>query len=518
MKLRDYLLLAIFGFSVTLVVAIFQPVPGYMDADYYFAGGMELATGKGFSEPYLWNYLDDPTGLPHPSHGYWMPLVSILAAVFPALLGSFSWFTARIPFLLIAFAIPPLTTALTYSLTRQRIPAVTSGILAIFSSFYLPYLTTSDSFGPYMLFGGLFFLILAHRNFTPKLTGVVALVLGILAGLMHLSRADGILWLFMAFVTILLSRPPRNNLSRILILLLIILVGYLIVMTPWLLRNYTTFGSLLAPNASKLLWLTSYDQVFSYPASQITVNKWWQSGLGEIIRVRLWALGLNLATSLTVQGGIFLLPLILIGIWKYRKVEIIRLVVIAWLLTLVAMTFAFPFAGARGGFFHSGAAMQMVWWAMAPVGLESVIQWGTKHRRWNESISRSVFFIGLIGLTVLMTIFILLSRIPSWRTEFSTYRNVDKFLSAHGMSEGDTVIVSNPPGFYLASGNPAIAIPDGNIDTILALRDRFSAEYLILEAGSMPSGLETIYENPNEYSDLDYLGEMEKVRVFKILP
>ena len=289
-------------------------------------------------------------------------------------------------------------------------------------------------------------------------------------------------------------------------------------MAPWFLRNYTTFGSLLAPNASKLLWLTSYDQIFSYPASQITVKTWWQSGLGEIIKVRLWALGLNLATSLTVQGGIFLLPLTLVGIWQYRKVEIIQLAVIAWLLTMVAMTFAFPFAGARGGFFHSGAAMQMVWWAMAPVGLESVIQWGTKHRRWNESKSRSVFYIFLIGLTVLMTIFIILSRIPSWRTELTTYENVDQFLSAHGMAEGDVVIVSNPPGFYLASSNPAIAIPDGNIGTILALRDRFTAEYLILEAGSMPSGLETIYENPNEYSDLEFLGEMETVRVFKILP
>ena len=29
-----------------------------MDADYYFSGGVQLAQGKGFSEPYLWNYFD----------------------------------------------------------------------------------------------------------------------------------------------------------------------------------------------------------------------------------------------------------------------------------------------------------------------------------------------------------------------------------------------------------------------------------------------------------------------------
>lgn len=518
MKLRDYLLLALLGLSVSMAVSTFQPVPGYMDADYYFAGGIELAVGKGFSEPYLWNYLDDPTGLPHPSHAYWMPLVSILAAVFPALVGSISWFVARIPFLLIALCIPLLTTALTYNITRQRFLALVSGILAVFSSFYLPYLTTSDSFGSYMLFGGLLFLLIAQKRSTPWLPGFVPFTLGIFVGLMHLSRADGILWLVMAFGSILFTLPARKNLGRTLTYLLIILSGYLLVMAPWFLRNYTIFGSILAPNASKLLWLTSYDQIFSYPASHITVSQWWQSGFEEIIRVRLWSLGLNMATTLTVQGGIFLLPLILIGIWKYRKVETIRIAVIAWLLTLVAMTFAFPFAGARGGFFHSGAAMQVIWWAMAPVGLESVIQWGTKHRRWNESKSRSVFFIGLVGLTVLMTIFISMSRISSWKTEFSTYKNIDQFLSAHGMSNVDVVIVSNPPGFFLASSNPAIAIPDGNMETIIALRDRFSADYLILEKGSMPSGLVTIYENPNEYSDLDYLGEMESVRVYRILP
>jgi hypothetical protein len=62
------LLLAGLGLIAALFVAAFQSAPGYMDADYYYAGGRTLATGHGFTEMVLWNYLDNPAGLPHPSN------------------------------------------------------------------------------------------------------------------------------------------------------------------------------------------------------------------------------------------------------------------------------------------------------------------------------------------------------------------------------------------------------------------------------------------------------------------
>jgi hypothetical protein len=62
---REYFILFILGLMVALVVVALQPVPGYMDADYYYAGGKQLAGGQGFSDPFIWNYLDHPQGLPH---------------------------------------------------------------------------------------------------------------------------------------------------------------------------------------------------------------------------------------------------------------------------------------------------------------------------------------------------------------------------------------------------------------------------------------------------------------------
>ena len=81
MNWRHYLILFLVGLAVPIAVSRYQNLPGYMDADYYFAGGIQLAQGKGFTEPYIWNYLSDPQRLPNPSHTYWMPLASIISAL-----------------------------------------------------------------------------------------------------------------------------------------------------------------------------------------------------------------------------------------------------------------------------------------------------------------------------------------------------------------------------------------------------------------------------------------------------
>ncbi|MBE3065889.1 MAG: hypothetical protein IMZ73_00445, partial [Chloroflexi bacterium] len=458
MNWRQYLLLSLLGLAAVAFVAALQPSPGYMDADYYYAGGLQLVNGHGFTEPYLWNYLDDPAGLPHPSHAYWMPLAALLAAAAAALFGPASWFAARTGFLLVAALIPPLTAALAWSFTSRRDLALTSGLLAVFPAFYLPFLPVTDTFGLYMLFGGLFFLILKRKP-----SALNPLLLGLLAGLMHLTRADGLLWLLVAFLAVLfvLPKPPQRRFFFIFSFLLLTLAGYLLVMIPWFIRNYAAFGTPLAPGGSKMLWLTSYDQLFSYPASQITFSAWWQSGLQAILRVRVWSLGLNLSNMLSVQGEVFLLPLIGLGLWHLRKDRRVQFAGLAWLMTLAMMTVVFPFAGARGGFFHSGASVQTVWWALAPVGLDRVIAWVSRKRGWNAAQASRIFLLTLVALAALLTAVIVYGRImggggaPVWSQENDAYSQIKTILVSQGMTDETVVMVANPPGFYLASGNPA---------------------------------------------------------------
>jgi hypothetical protein len=517
---RDYFLLAFLSLIMAVLTGIFQKSPGYMDADYYFAGGLQLATGKGFSEPYLWNYLDDPAGLPHPSNAYWMPLVSIIAALGMVITKQFTWSAARIGFLIIAALVPPVTYKLAYLLTEKRMLAFISGLFAVFCGFYSVFMPVTDTFGIYLLMGGLFFLVAYKKNNWRNL------LLGIIAGLMHLARADGILWLFIAFLIVIfipLELDNKHSSKKISLGLLSVFGGYLGIMGAWFIRNELVFGSILAPGGSSMFWLTGYDQIFSYPPNLISFHTWLQNGLDKAIEVRLWALNINLQSALATQGNIFLFPLIIIGIWIKWNDRLIRIAVLTWFLYLLLMSVVFPFAGARGGFFHSGAALQSLWWSLAPIGLVTLVKWVGKKRNWKIEKATKVFLIGSVGISILLTGVITLGKLYSpsgggnnWSNENRLYLEAVKLLQISKDPIPPTVIVSNPPGFYLASGLNSIAIPYGNEENTLSVARKFGAKYLIMEEGSFPEGLSGLYLNPNQSTDFELFGQLDGVLVFKI--
>ncbi|HEX2979556.1 MAG TPA: hypothetical protein VHO48_04775, partial [Anaerolineaceae bacterium] len=421
MKARWLLLLFLLGLIVTLGVAQFESTPGYMDAEYYFAGGQRLAQGAGFSEPFLWNYLDSPAGLPHASHLYWMPLASILAAVGMRIAGGVSFFAGRWLFILLTALVAPLTGWTAFRLTGKAGQALLAGILAAFSGFYLPYAATTDTFAVTMLLGTMFLLIsgVFWSAQYPRKQLFLAGSLGLIAGFMHLSRADGILWLGLAGLIVITKLVQVSRLQKIdnahsqqdtsssrmiargVALLVVVGVGYLVVISPWYLRNIQMFGSVFSPGSNRTLWLTDYDQMFSLDPANLNVETWLASGIQGILKPRLDALTKNLTTALIVQGGIFLVPLILAGGWAHRKDARVRIAGLAWLMIFLAMTVIFPLAGYRGGFLHSGAAIQPMLWALAPSGLDVFLRWGSRARKWNLRQAWRVFAVGAAGLAIL---------------------------------------------------------------------------------------------------------------------
>ena len=558
MTRRDNFIIFFLAFAFALGIASSQSTPGYMDADYYYATGIQLAQGEGFTEPFLWNYLEDADGLPHPSHAYWMPLASILSAVgmrftrgyFDAAQHQFDFASAQMAFILLSALVPLITAHLAFSLTQKRNLALTSALLALFSGYYAPFLTTTDTFSLYMVLGGSFLLALKIERIWLK-----AIALGFISALFHLSRADGAIWLIIAAISLLTFRTSRFTqratrrhfpLSTF-YSLTILFASYLLIITPWILRNYITFGTLLVPNGDQMLWLTNYNQIFAYPAGNLSLQTWLASGWDEIIKARLWALQLNLGTILGVQGGIILLPFIIIGAWKQSFSLVVRVSalnlrakeglkpllqgvdemiftgILAWFITLIVMTLIFPFAGARGGFFHSGAALQPLWWALAPIGLEGVITWMVAHREWKAE-SLKVFSVILVAMSLLLTGAIMWMRVlsPTAReqaqiTGVPLYASIEKRgLSQEDVEARAAVIVSNPPGYFLASRRPAIVLPDGDLETIFALAERYGAEFLILEKGSVTEGLMPLFDNPLLSENLIFLAEIEGAKIFVV--
>jgi hypothetical protein len=511
-------------------MAAVQSTPGYMDADYYFSGALQIASGEGFWEPFLWNYLDDPQAIPHPSHAYWMPLASLVAALGIFLSGSQTFNAAQIGMVFLAAGIPALTALLARQFTDRVEDALLAGTLAIFSGFYFPYLTTTDTFGVYMLLGALYLLLVGNKEPpTRSWQYLQPIGLGFLAGAMHLARADGLIWLVTGilvgwFIKVNLRQPGAGGpkLHSWLIWIAACLGGYLIVMGPWMARNLTMFGSPLAPGGVRALWITSYDELYTYPAAELTFQRWLQTGLRTILTARWQAFWQNLQSLLAVQGQIFLAPLMLIGVWKMRHNDLVKTGMAAWGLTILAMTLLFPYQGARGGLFHSGSALQPLFWALVPVGLRAIVKWGARLRGWNLTQALVVFQLGLVGLAIFLTTLLVASRVfgtgvqdPQWNRSLDHYVILGETIASAGAQTSDIVMVNNAPGFFIATGRPALSVPNGSLDVTLEVGHRYHACYLLLEPNH-PAGLDPLYQLPGDRPGLLFVETVDQTHLFQL--
>ena len=175
---------------------------------------------------------------------------------------------------------------------------------------------------------------------------------------MNLACGDGILWLPLAFlaVTVLSWRQSSAGSLRTRILHsvsngFLVILGYLLVMGAWFVRNLIVFRALMPPGTGYVLWMTDYNQTFSFTPEMYTFQSWLASGLQEALKVRISAVWQNLGTAFFAEGMIFLCPLIIAGVWKSRHLLWVQLGVVGWLAMLLAESLLFPFASVRGRFF-----------------------------------------------------------------------------------------------------------------------------------------------------------------------
>jgi len=521
MNWRHYTILFFLGLIVPFAVSRFQSLPGYMDADYYFAGGLQLANGQGFTEPYLWNYLDDPEGLPHPSHTYWMPLASIVSAFGMWITGQPTYAAGRLPFILLSACVPLLTAALAFQVSRQTRLALVSGLLAIFSLYYAPFMPVPDNYALFMLLGGAFLLLAPlNQKWVPP-------VLGALAGLMTLARSDGLLWLGLAGLTMMWKSTYRNDGTKntfrewLLLVLpagLLVILGYLLTMGFWHVRNLNLFGSFLTPGGGRLLWLQSYNQTFIYPPENLTRASFLQAGWDLALQNRVRAFSANFNNAFAAQGGIFLFPFILIGLWQLRRDLRTRIAVTGWLILFAVMTLIFPFAGSRGSFFHAGAAVQPYWWVAAPIGLEAVLSWARSRGQFMDRHAPYFLQGVLVLLAILMTTYLVNLRViaSGWATDDLIYPSVEKMFLENGISPGDVVIVRNPPGYFIAARRSSVSLPFGDESTVLAVAEKYDARYLVIEKEGTFDSIQGLYDDPQSNPAFVYLGEVNEAKLYRI--
>lgn len=502
---RDVLFLFSLTIAVRLIVASLMDEPGYMDVAYYTTGALQLARGEGFTEPFIWNYLDRPAGLPHPGFLYWMPLPSILAAPF-AILFPGSFFALQLPFALLSALLPPLTYWMAWRTSSQRIVAWLAGLLVLFSGLFFPYWTLPETFTPVALSGSLALWLAGTGGSRNKRRNPSFLLAGGLVGLAHLTRADGILLLpviaLAAFISpaehrgspspgespnALQFTPSRSSL----VLLSLMLIGYLVVMAPWFVRNLAVTGSPLSPAGTQTLWLRDYNDIFCYHCD-LSPSSYLAWGWSNILNSKWWAAKINLQRFLAENCLVFLLPFTLFGLYRLRRRLPFLLSTVYLFLLFLAHSFAFTFPGPRGGFFHASIATLPFLHTAAAEALHVTIRWAGRKRRWNLRQSQVVFTIAVVLLATILSAYALVGKLSVWRDELAAYADVEAHIEQE-VPQGVRMMVGNPPALWYVTRRPAVMVPNEGLETVLEVSDRYDVGYLLLDRNHPPP-LEDVYE------------------------
>ncbi|MBI4675640.1 MAG: glycosyltransferase family 39 protein [Chloroflexi bacterium] len=279
--------------------------------------------------------------------------------------------------------------------------------------------------------------------------------------------------------------------------------GFLLVLAPWLVRNYFTVGSLLAPGSARTLWLFNYDEFFSFDVSRLTLDRYLAWGIGNIVASKLNALGFILLL-LVGAGLVFLVPFQIIGFWKTRGRAEMQAALIYLALLMPAMAFVFTFPATHGSMLHSATAWVAYGAVAVPPGLDAAIAWIAKRRRrWNVTQAQKFFRAGTLLLAILLSLYLYASGVwlppgqnataPLWNGRDVEYAAIDAALDARGVPDTAPIITVDPPSFINETGRRSIYFPTESVDAIFDAAHQFDARYLVLQYDK-PITVHALYE------------------------
>ncbi len=519
MKRLDYLFQYLAALVVFGVCSFWIRSPGYMDAEYYMLSAVQMVEGKGMTQPILWNYLDDPAGLPHPSHTYWMPAPSLVAASGMMLTGRTDFVAGRFLFIFLSALAAPMSGWMGYRLGRERITAWLAAGLAVFSGYFAVYASTIDSFYLVMLAVWTILVCLDRILSNPdNRLGWMWFVSGLAAGWMHLNRADGMLWLLLIFLTgfiQIMKFKKSKSMKQFLLLLGLSLTGYLVVTGFWYYRNLIEFGSLFIPGSSRALWVNSYDELFMFPAAGLTFEHWLGNGVVKILTDRMEAVGSVLLTVFGVQGMVFLLPFWIIAFYQLRHERLVQIGLGMEIVLFLVMTVVFPYSGKRGGFLHSSAALQPFLWGLAAYGFASFINRVSVKRHWEPTRALKMFAPGIVLICLAATLFIFQILVigpdaaqPVWDDSYRQAVVARDLVERNAILSNTRIMINNPAGFSLISGRESIVIPFGDAVTLSQTAESFESDYVVLEK-NIVSGLMDLYLFPERYPQFTVMDRMD---------
>lgn len=461
------------GLLVRLALASFAPHPGVADPNHYYNLARNLADGRGFVIDYIWQYHSPPPGVTHPID-YWMPLPAIWPML-GFLLGGESLLATLLPSVIFG----ALIAVLTYGLAAAVGLAHPVRLMAMAGTVFLPEFVLNavrtDTTITYVLFVGLALLCFYEgMRRRPRLLFLA----GLFAGLAQLTRQDGMLLAPALAVAVLVywrwgGRPVPWR------WLLALGVGWLLVLAPWLWRNYSLYGYLLPGGTSRTMFMTFFNDQFTYGRT-LDLDHYLAWGWPNIIGNIGFHILANVKISyMLLDVGLPILALLgLRGIIVRQERELLLLLVAPMIFVLGLFLFyslITPFHS-MGGSFKKSYMILIPFLAVAGA-------WAL------DAYVRPKYIATLAA--VLMAGFMLLNAVELVRLDYSGMARYSgeaaalaDFVREQGDISGDGVltVMAQDPYMMNYHGLAALMLPSDPREMILEAVARYGVDYIVLPA------------------------------------
>ena len=489
--------LYLFAVAVGLAAAVTVVFPTNEGSAYYLAVARNLAEGRGLVIDTMWSYATPPLVLPRPAFELWQPLASLIAAVPMAIFGT-SFLMGQLGGVLVGATIAPLT----WAITRDSAPhvgtptervdhlAVGSGIVVSLLAPFLLAVAVPDSTLPFMVFGTLACWLAPRALDRGWRWG---LALGVALGLAYLARYEAIYIGLLVVTAAVVGR--RGAMKTAMRRLAPVLVGGLVVVGPWLLRNVAVFGTAFPGQAIDNALLTYNEQIFNY-SSRPTLAGFLAQGPGQIVGHIAAAAAHNVIDVALVAGA----PVTAIGavaalvLARRRGIGRTPLGYLlgSGLLTLLVATVVFPVASMWGTFLHSAGPLMVGLTICAVVATDRVVDSIRRRRAWerrNAWLAPAALALLTIPMTALQLTILGGGRI----TELSA-NSVGAYLLDQPEAQAGArpvIITDHPMWLNFASGLPTLKLPLEAPDVVLRLARDHAATLVVLneQYGPYPAAL-----------------------------
>jgi hypothetical protein len=520
MPLRPLLVVAglyLLALAFRLVAAAQVPFPATEPAAYYASVAASLVGGEGLVSHGVWSYATPPLVVPKPAFELWLPMSTFVSAAAMTIMGA-SWSAAQLGGAVLGAFLAPLAWAMALGAARYAAldvrragaASLAAGILAAILGPLVLGSAVPDSYTPFAVFTVAAALLVPRVLGAPDVAGAPmasrrpslasGLGLGVMLGLAYLSRQEAV-WVGLTVLLMLAwsvrGLPSGTRLREAFATLWPILVGGLVIVTPWLIRNADAFGNAFPGQALDNMFFVRNEDMFAF-LDRPTAARYLGQGLGTVLSNPLLAIRDGLVDVLLLAA--FPVGLAgLVALVGMRRSPSLRHPALATVLASGGITFLttallFPVATRWGTFLHASGPLLVGLTVTAALGADALMARVSRMRGWGRT---NVLLgpVALIAMTVLLSALqlTLVSRQAGERQ-----RQMEAVAAALGEAAGEfgvaipaVLITDHPMWLADALDRDAVALPDEELASVLAVAERFGASWVVVvdERGRYPAAL-----------------------------